>query len=315
MPQIPTKKLRSCRRTGEVCDLVAERFLAVFFPLRFENTTVVTEVRGKLPLAWEDRAGGRGWRTYPDGVGRKEEPPVLPPVGRSPRLKLRSLCEGGVRPSLPRFSEARTPQGRTAGKLVETGGSRQAMKDSEARDAGHWGGDDRRELPQVGYLVRERKVLVPTEERTSLIRLLGNLASPELTASWEERLARMERRRVRPSHAQNAKGLATLARRGGCATRRGEGRRPVNATEKARCRRNSSRRPADQATSPSLRSAAPRSSESKSLPDARRKTGCKFAIWKTVSGKRISRQTASRKEAQASSKTSRAGRQILPPPC
>ncbi|HYQ85091.1 MAG TPA: DNA topoisomerase, partial [Rubrobacter sp.] len=69
---------------AKVYDLVARRFLAVFFPAaRFENTTVVTEVKEETFLSRGRVVLEAGWRAlYPDGVGgRKEkEPPVLPPI-------------------------------------------------------------------------------------------------------------------------------------------------------------------------------------------------------------------------------------------
>ncbi|MEW6637080.1 MAG: DNA topoisomerase, partial [Actinomycetota bacterium] len=60
---------------ARVYDLVARRFLAVFFPAaRFENTTVVTEVRGETFLSKGRVVLEAGWRElYPDGVGGKKE--------------------------------------------------------------------------------------------------------------------------------------------------------------------------------------------------------------------------------------------------
>src|SRR3712207_2085624 len=69
---------------ARVYDLVARRFLAVFFPAaRFENTTVVTEVRNETFLSKGRVVLEAGWRAlYPDGVGGKKEkePPVLPAI-------------------------------------------------------------------------------------------------------------------------------------------------------------------------------------------------------------------------------------------
>ncbi|MCV5277405.1 DNA topoisomerase, partial [Escherichia coli] len=50
-------------------------------------------------------------------------------------------------------------------------------------------------LIEVGYVEREKKALVPTAKGRALIGLLGDgpLASPEMTARWERRLARIER--------------------------------------------------------------------------------------------------------------------------
>jgi hypothetical protein len=82
----------------------------------------------------------------------------------------------------------------TAGKLVEDEELRQQMKDSGLGTPATRAATIER-LIKVGYIEREKKVLVPTEKGRSLIGLLGEnpLSSPELTARWEERLAKMEK--------------------------------------------------------------------------------------------------------------------------
>jgi DNA topoisomerase-3 len=86
---VPTNKKSSdglAPDEAKVYDLVARRFLAVFFPAaRFENTTVVTEVRKETFLSRGRVVLEAGWRAlYPDGVGGRKEkvPPVLPPRSR-----------------------------------------------------------------------------------------------------------------------------------------------------------------------------------------------------------------------------------------
>ncbi|MDP9424531.1 MAG: DNA topoisomerase 3, partial [Actinomycetota bacterium] len=216
---VPTNKKSSGELPpdeAKVYDLVARRFLAVFFPAaRFENTTVVTEVRGETFLSRGRVVVEVGWRAlYPDGLsGRKEkEPPVLPPVERGQEWDVSKVAvkEGETKPP-PRFSEAALLGAmETAGKLVEDEELRQAMKDSGLGTPATRAATIER-LLKVGYLVREGKVLVPTEKGRALIRLLGDspLASPEMTASWEERLARMERgAESRPGFMEDIKGLA-----------------------------------------------------------------------------------------------------------
>src|SRR5215213_8036427 len=108
---------------AKVYDLVARRFLAVFFPAaRFENTTVVTEVRKEMFLSRGRVVLEAGWRAlYPDGVGgRKEkESPVLPPieVGQEWDVAKVGVKEGETKPP-PRYSEsALLGAMETAGKL------------------------------------------------------------------------------------------------------------------------------------------------------------------------------------------------------
>ena len=288
---------------AKVYDLVARRFLAAFFPAaRFENTTVVTEAREETFLSRGRVVLEYGWRAlYPDGVsGRKEkEPPVLPTVERGQEWDVAKVAvkEGVTKPP-PRFSEAALLGAmETAGKLVEDDELRQAMKDSGLGTPATRASTIER-LLKVGYLVREGKVLVPTEKGRALIRLLGDspLASPELTASWEERLARMERgNEPRPAFMADIKGFAASlvdevrtkdgekvaapARRNGGkrATGRGSGRDGQNGS----------------ATSGEPLGACPKCGSpviesQKAYGCSAWKTGCKFAVWKTVSGKRVS---------------------------
>src|ERR671921_2553164 len=110
---------------AKVYDLVARRFLAVFFPAaRFENTSVVTAVRGETFLSRGRVVVEAGWRRlYPDGVGGKKEkePPVLPPVsvGQEWPVTKVAVKEGETKPP-PRYSEAALLGAmETAGKFVE----------------------------------------------------------------------------------------------------------------------------------------------------------------------------------------------------
>jgi DNA topoisomerase III len=276
---------------AKVYDLVARRFLSVFFPpARSENTTVVTKVRGETFLSRGRVVLEAGWRRlYPDGVGGKKEkePPVLPPVlvGQEWNVLKVAVKEGETKPP-PRYSEsALLGIMETAGKFVEDEELRQAMKDSGLGTPATRAATIER-LIKVGYLVREKKVLVPTEKGRALIGLLSEspLASPELTARWEERLVRMEggaEDRVRfmtdingfattlveEVRAKEGEKVAAPAKPGG----NGTGGVPLGAC-------------------PSCGS--PVVETKKSYGCSAWKSGCKFAIWKTVSGKRVSEAQA-----------------------
>jgi DNA topoisomerase-3 len=267
---------------AKVYDLVARRFLAVFFPAaRFENTTVVTEVREETFLSRGRVVLEAGWRAlYPDGVGgRKEkEPPVLPPieVGQEWAVAKVGVKEGETKPP-PRYSEsALLGAMETAGKLVEDEELRQQMKDSGLGTPATRAATIER-LIRVGYIEREKKSLVPTDKGKSLIGLLGEspLTSAELTARWEERLAKMEKgAERRPDFMADINGFTTeLVDE----VRRMEGeklaapsrsREPLGACPKC---------------------GAPVVETKKAYGcSAWKKTGCDFAIWKQVSGKRLS---------------------------
>jgi DNA topoisomerase III len=267
---------------AKVYDLVARRFLAVFFPpARFENTTVVTEVRGETFLSKGRVVLEAGWRAlYPDGVGGKKEkePPVLPPIqaGQEWRVAKVGVKEGETKPP-PRYSEsALLGAMETAGKFVEDEELRQAMKESGLGTPATRAAIIER-LIKVGYVEREKKTLVPTGKGRSLISLLGEsaLSSPELTGQWERRLAEMERGAERRPDF--------MADIGSFTTSLVEGVRSMEGEKLASPSR--SREPLG--VCPKCGSAVVETKKAYGC-SAWKTSGCDFAIWKQVSGKRLS---------------------------
>jgi DNA topoisomerase-3 len=271
---------------ARVYDLVARRFLAVFFPAaRFENTTVVTEVRNETFLSKGRVVLEAGWRAlYPDGVGGKKEkePPVLPPIeaGQEWRVAKVGVKEGETKPP-PRYSEsALLGAMETAGKFVEDEELRQAMKESGLGTPATRAATIER-LIKVGYVEREKKVLVPKTKGRALISLLEGspLSSPELTAQWERRLAEMERgAEKRPDFMADIGSFVTSLVAG---VRTIEGERLASPTR--------SHEPLG--ACPKCGSAVVETKKAYSC-SAWKASGCDFAIWKQVSGKRLSEAQA-----------------------
>ena len=271
---------------AKVYDLVARRFLAVFFPAaRFENTTIVTEVREETFLSRGRVVLESGWRAlYPDGVGgRKEkEPPVLPPieVGQEWAVVKVGVKEGETKPP-PRYSEsALLGAMETAGKLVEDEELRQQMKDSGLGTPATRAATIER-LIRVGYIEREKKALVPTEKGKTLIGLLGEspLTSAELTARWEERLAKMEKgAERRPDFMSDINGFAAKL----VEEVRGMEGEKLAAPSRSR-----------EPLGPCPKCGSPVVETKKAYGcSAWKKSGCDFVIWKEVSGKRLSENQA-----------------------
>jgi DNA topoisomerase III len=269
---------------AKVYDLVARRFLAVFFPdARFENTTVVTEAKGETFLSKGRVVLEAGWRAlYPDGVGgkREKEPLVLPPVqvGQEWRVAKVGVKEGETKPP-PRYSEsALLGAMETAGKFVEDEELRQAMKESGLGTPATRAAIIER-LIKVCYVEREKKALVPTQKGRALISLLREspLSSPELTGQWERRLAEMERGvQRRPDFMSDIKGF-TVSLVEGVRTMEGE--------------RLASRSREPLGVCPKCGSPVVETKKAYSC-SAWKSSGCDFAIWKQVSGKRLSEAQA-----------------------
>ncbi|MGI8648929.1 MAG: DNA topoisomerase III [Rubrobacter sp.] len=283
---------------AKVYDLIAHRFVAVFLDdARFENTTVVTEVSGETFLSKGRVVLQSGWRElYPDGLGgRKEkEPPVLPAVavGQEWDVSKVGVKEGETKPP-PHYSEsALLGAMETAGKFVEDEELRQAMKDSGLGTPATRAATIER-LIKVGYLEREKKALLPTRKGRSLISLLGenSLASPELTARWEERLARMERGEDRREDFMSGinRFVSSLIEEVG----RTEGEKLAAAPRTPNGRSKSSGRSSGQPLGECPKCGSPVFETKKAFGcSAWKEKGCKFAIWKTTAGKRISEPQA-----------------------
>jgi len=271
---------------AKVYDLVARRFLAVFFlAARFENTTVVTEARGETFLSRGRVVLEAGWRAlYPDGVGGKKEkePPVLPPieVGQEWRVAKVGVKEGETKPP-PRYSEsALLGAMETAGKFVDDEELRQAMKESGLGTPATRAAIIER-LIKVGYVEREKMVLVPTSKGRALVSLLGKspLSSPELTGQWERRLAEMERGAERRPDFMADIGSFTTSLVDD--VRQMEGERLASPSR--------SRGPLG--VCPKCGSAVVETKKAYGC-SGWKTSGCDFAIWKQISGKRLSEAQA-----------------------
>jgi len=184
--------------------------------------------------------------------------------------------EGETKPP-PRYSEsALLGAMETAGKFVEDEELRQAMKESGLGTPATRAAIIER-LIKVGYVEREKKALVPTEKGRALISLLGEspLSSPELTGQWERRLVEMERgAEKRPDF---------MADIGSFTTSLVEGVRTIEGERLA----STSRSRESLGMCPKCGAAVVETKKAYGC-SAWKTSGCDFAIWKQVSGKRLS---------------------------
>ena len=189
-----------------VFDMVARRFVAVFYPdCKFSTTTVLGEVEevefkatGKqiLDEGWRAVFGGR--QAAADDEGRKDdEEQALP-----------DFKKGESGPHEPQLAEKQTtpPKPYTEATLLramETAGK--TVADDELRDALKANGIGRpstraaiiETLYKRQYISKVRKSLVPTETGIELIATIKNdlLKSVELTGQWEKKLRDIEAHR------------------------------------------------------------------------------------------------------------------------
>ena len=187
-----------------VYDLVARRFIAVFYPdCKFSTTTVLGAVKevefkatGKqiLEEGWRTVFGGRG--TTPDDEAKKgdDEEQVLPKFDKGEHGPHEpTLAEKQTTPPKP-YTEATLLRAmETAGKTVDNEELRDALK------ANGIGRPSTRAaiietLYKRQYIAKVRKSLEPTPTGIALIGVIHEelLKSAELTGQWEKKLREIE---------------------------------------------------------------------------------------------------------------------------
>jgi DNA topoisomerase-3 len=186
----------------KIYDMVARRFVAVFFPAaQFEVTTRITTVEAE-----KFRTDGKiiidpGWLAVygrqAEGEGENDKAIVAITPGETAQTEAIEVKENVTKPP-PRYTEATLLSAMEgAGKLVDDEELREAMAErglgTPATRAQVIEG-----LIFEGYLTRQGRDLIVTAKGISLITLLRNLhaealTKPELTGEWEHKLRQMER--------------------------------------------------------------------------------------------------------------------------
>ena len=202
---------------ARIYDLVAKRFLAVFFPAaEFQITTRITRVDGEPFWSEGKIMVNAGWLEIYGKEAETDDTPALVPVAakETPRASEVTVLSLQTKPPA-RFSEATLLSAMEgAGKLVEDEELRDAMRakglGTPATRASIIEG-----LIYEKYLLRNGRELQPTAKAFSLITLLrglkiDELCSPELTGDWEYQLAQMEHGKLK--RAQFMKQITDMTR-------------------------------------------------------------------------------------------------------
>lgn len=193
-----------------VFDLVARRFIAVFYPdCKFSTTTVVGETDGIEFKTTGKQILNMGWRVIfakpqtnlPDGMNDNDTDPA------EEEHSLPVFQKGESGPHTPKLDEKWTQPPRpyteatllrameTAGKLVDNDELRDALKEN-----GIGRPSTRAAIIETlfkrHYIRKERKNLIATPTGVELIGLIHEelLKSAELTGIWEKKLREIERK-------------------------------------------------------------------------------------------------------------------------
>lgn len=193
---LPTgvKPLLFAKEETTLYDMIVGRMLEAFMPPCIKDVTAVKAGCGGIEFSTKGSVVKQaGWRS----VYREEkEETVIPTWNEGDTLLVRgcSLTEGKTKPK-PFHTEATLLAAmETAGKEIEDETMRQAMKDcgigTPATRAAIIETLLRRE-----YIVRSKKILVPTEKGLALYSIVKgmDIANVEMTGEWEATLAKIER--------------------------------------------------------------------------------------------------------------------------
>jgi DNA topoisomerase-3 len=203
----------------KIYDLVARRFVAVFYPAaQFEVTTRITTVAGEKFKTDGKIIIDPGWLAVygrqAEGEGDTDKAIVAVTPGESAKTEAIEVKENITKPPA-RYNEGTLLSAMEgAGKLVDDEELREAMSErglgTPATRAQVIEG-----LIFEGYLIREGRELIVTAKGISLITLLRNLhaetlTKPELTGEWEHKLRQMERGQLsRSTFMQQIRDLTT----------------------------------------------------------------------------------------------------------
>jgi DNA topoisomerase-3 len=197
-----------------IYDLIARRFIAVFYPeCKVSNTTVLGKVDQLTFKATGKQIIEKGWRVVyedlkikeeskskADSKGKEEEEKILPifQEGESgPHEPF--VHKGKTTPPKP-YTEATLLRAmETAGKMVDNEEMRELMKEN-----GIGRPSTRASIIETlfkrKYIEKKKKNIFATETGMSLIDTIKNdlLKSPELTGIWEQKLRQIERGKYEP---------------------------------------------------------------------------------------------------------------------
>lgn len=186
----------------KVFDLVARRFIAVFYPdCKVSTTTVLGEVDGVEFKVTGKQILEPGWRVVFMGKEKTEEEKeaddewVLPDFVKGERgPHTPDLAEKWTLPPKP-YTEATLLRAmETAGKLVDNDELRDALKEN-----GIGRPSTRAAIIETlfkrNYIRKERKNLMPTQTGVDLIQTIQDemIKSAELTGVWEKKLREIEK--------------------------------------------------------------------------------------------------------------------------
>lgn len=176
----------------KVYDLIARRFLQVFYPYYVYNTTkIVTECQDEQFVTRGTTVVDMGWTELNvKSEKEKKTEEVLPDVKADDAFVTKGAKVSTKKTKPPQtYNEASLLSAmENAGRFVEDETLKEQLKESGLGTPATRAAIIER-LIKVGYIIRKGKSLIPTEKGMKLIEIVPvELKSPETTGKWEKGL-------------------------------------------------------------------------------------------------------------------------------
>ncbi len=213
---IPTEKKIDLNKFSEeeknIYDLIARRFLAVFYPdYEYFSIVMITHVAGEDFKSNEQQTIHLGWKLlYSDKeVETKESTLIHIKKGSSSTLKSAEIEQKQTKPPA-RYNEALLLDSmENAGKFIEDEELKEQLKSSGIGTPATRASIIER-IISVGYVERKGKNLISTEKGRKLIQITSQeLSSPELTGKWEKALDKIAKGNMNPQRFMEGIGRFT----------------------------------------------------------------------------------------------------------
>ncbi|MCD8091118.1 MAG: DNA topoisomerase 3 [Clostridiales bacterium] len=175
----------------KVFDLIARRFMAVFYPYYvYDTTTIITEVNSHSFVTKGTTVRDPGWTALNIAGKKEKKEELLPNVteGQPQTAKKVTKKKKQTKPPSPYTEASLLSAMENAGRFVEDEALKEQLKENGLGTPATRAGIIER-LIAVKYIVRKGKSLVPTEKGMKLVEVCPKeLKSPETTGRWEKGL-------------------------------------------------------------------------------------------------------------------------------
>lgn len=174
----------------KVYDIIARRFLSVFYPYYIYNvTTIVTDIKENSFVTKGNTIKQLGFMELNKNDDKKDD--ILPNVSVNEVVKNNkvSLIQKKTKPPALYNEASLLSAMENAGRFVEDEELKEKLKESGLGTPATRAAIIER-LINVGYITRKGKSLIPTDKGMKLIEVVpAELKSPETTGKWEKGLS------------------------------------------------------------------------------------------------------------------------------